>query len=150
MMRYIASKDNLKIIMNMLRDKSPNIQFEAFHVFKVFVANPNKPPDIALVLYKNKDKLIAFLNNFYSDKEEDVAQFNEEKCLLIETLTHLTKPVPIMVPKVKINIVDSSNSDKNSVDINNNQSCNIDTAMLNDIPESDNITDKKNLQKYLD
>jgi len=26
--------------MMMLRAKQPNIQFEAFHVFKVFVANP--------------------------------------------------------------------------------------------------------------
>lgn len=35
MNRYIAIDDNLKMIMNMLRDKSKNIQFEAFHVFKV-------------------------------------------------------------------------------------------------------------------
>lgn len=42
MTRYIASTDNLKLMMNLLRDKSKNIQFEAFHVFKVFVANPNK------------------------------------------------------------------------------------------------------------
>ena len=27
-------------MMILLRDKSGNIQFEAFHVFKVFVANP--------------------------------------------------------------------------------------------------------------
>lgn len=33
--RYIASEANLKMMMNMLRDKSRNIQFEAFHVFKV-------------------------------------------------------------------------------------------------------------------
>lgn len=35
MTRYIASEANLKIMMNLLRDKSRNIQFEAFHVFKV-------------------------------------------------------------------------------------------------------------------
>ncbi len=35
MTRYIASETNLKMMMNMLRDKSKNIQFEAFHVFKV-------------------------------------------------------------------------------------------------------------------
>lgn len=34
MTRYIASTENLQIIMNTLRDKSRNIQFEAFHVFK--------------------------------------------------------------------------------------------------------------------
>lgn len=35
MTKYIANSDNLKLMMNMLRDKSRNIQFEAFHVFKV-------------------------------------------------------------------------------------------------------------------
>lgn len=35
MTRYIASETNLKLMMNFLRDRSRNIQFEAFHVFKV-------------------------------------------------------------------------------------------------------------------
>lgn len=35
MTRYIADEENLKLVMNMLRSKSKNIQFEAFHVFKV-------------------------------------------------------------------------------------------------------------------
>jgi calcium binding protein 39 len=35
MMRYICNKDNLKRMMMLLRDQSSNIQFEAFHVFKV-------------------------------------------------------------------------------------------------------------------
>ena len=37
MIRYISDRKNLQLIMNLLRDKSPNIQFEAFHVFKVNV-----------------------------------------------------------------------------------------------------------------
>jgi len=39
MTRYISSTDNLKLMMNMLKEKSRNIQFEAFHVFKVFHAD---------------------------------------------------------------------------------------------------------------
>lgn len=35
MTRYISNETNLKVMMNFLRDKSKNIQFEAFHVFKV-------------------------------------------------------------------------------------------------------------------
>ena len=35
MTRYIANAENLKLMMNLLREKSRNIQFEAFHVFKV-------------------------------------------------------------------------------------------------------------------
>lgn len=50
-MKFISSKENLKTIMLLLRDKSPAIQFEAFHVFKVFVANPKKPPEVRPSLY---------------------------------------------------------------------------------------------------
>ena len=69
MTRYIADEGNLKMMMNMLRDKSKNIQFEAFHVFKVFVANPKKPPQIETILRRNKDKLLVFLKDFHNDKE---------------------------------------------------------------------------------
>lgn len=37
MTRYISNPDNLKLMMNLLREKSRNIQFEAFHVFKVII-----------------------------------------------------------------------------------------------------------------
>lgn len=37
MTRYISNPDNLKLMMNMLKEKSRNIQFEAFHVFKVYL-----------------------------------------------------------------------------------------------------------------
>ena len=36
MTRYISNPENLKVMMMMLKDKSRNIQFEAFHVFKVW------------------------------------------------------------------------------------------------------------------
>lgn len=35
MTRYISQPENLKLVMNMLKESSKNIQFEAFHVFKV-------------------------------------------------------------------------------------------------------------------
>ncbi|KAF8823424.1 hypothetical protein HHX47_DHR10000152 [Lentinula edodes] len=69
MTRYISNEANLKMMMNLLRDKSKNIQFEAFHVFKVFVANPKKPVQIENILRRNKDKLLVFLKNFHNDKE---------------------------------------------------------------------------------
>eukprot|EP00612_Vaucheria_litorea_P002089 CAMPEP_0171456462 /NCGR_PEP_ID=MMETSP0945-20130129/2935_1 /TAXON_ID=109269 /ORGANISM="Vaucheria litorea, Strain CCMP2940" /LENGTH=346 /DNA_ID=CAMNT_0011981883 /DNA_START=89 /DNA_END=1129 /DNA_ORIENTATION=+ len=88
MIRYIESKENLKKMMILLRDTSANIQYEAFHVFKVFVANPNKPPEIERILVNNRAKLTAYLENFHRDKEEE--QFAEEKQLLITTLKSLS------------------------------------------------------------
>ncbi|TFJ80095.1 hypothetical protein NSK_008652 [Nannochloropsis salina CCMP1776] len=87
MMRYISSKENLKMIMNLLRDKSASIQFEAFHVFKVFVANPKKPPAIVKILVTNRDKLVTYLTHFHTDKDDE--QFREEKSLLVNTLANL-------------------------------------------------------------
>lgn len=92
MMRYISLETNLQTVMNLLRDTSSSIQFEAFHVFKIFVANPKKTAKIRLILYKNKQKLCQYLKNFHKDKEEEDAQFCEEKKLLIETLSNLEKP----------------------------------------------------------
>lgn len=63
-----SEKENLKMMMNLLRDTSANIQFEAFHVFKVFVANPKKPDAISQILLNNRDKLVAYLKNFQNSK----------------------------------------------------------------------------------
>ncbi|KAF1324382.1 Calcium-binding protein, partial [Globisporangium splendens] len=68
MMKYIGEKENLKMMMNLLRDTSANIQFEAFHVFKVFVANPKKPDAISQILLNNREKLVAYLKNFQNSK----------------------------------------------------------------------------------
>lgn len=81
MTKYISDQQNLKLMMTLLRDKSRNIQFEAFHVFKVFVANPNKPPGILHILSKNKDKLSAFLTNFHNDKGNVNNDHNDVICI---------------------------------------------------------------------
>ena len=91
MTKNISNPDNLKLMMNMLKEKSRNIQFEAFHVFKVFVANPNKPKPILDILLRNQDKLIDFLSKFHTDRSED-EQFNDEKAYLIKQIKEL-KPV---------------------------------------------------------
>jgi calcium binding protein 39 len=33
------------------------------------VANPNKPPQIASILRRNKDRLLVFLKEFHNDKD---------------------------------------------------------------------------------
>jgi len=93
MKKYISEPDNLKLMMTMLKEKSRNIQFEAFHVFKVFVANPEKPRPILEILLRNQDKLVDFLTKFHTDRTED-EQFNEEKIYLIKQIREL-KPLPI-------------------------------------------------------
>ncbi|XP_022088098.1 calcium-binding protein 39-like [Acanthaster planci] len=93
MTKYISNPDNLKLMMNMLRDRSRNIQFEAFHVFKVFVANPNKTLPILNILRKNRDRLVEFLTAFHTDRTED-EQFNDEKEYLIKQIKELPPSEP--------------------------------------------------------
>ncbi|GMH61313.1 hypothetical protein TrRE_jg7950, partial [Triparma retinervis] len=85
MMRYISSRDNLITMMELLRDGKANIQYEAFHVFKVFVANPRKSEEVSKILVMNKEKLIKYLEGFHKEREGE-GQFREEKELVINTL----------------------------------------------------------------
>jgi len=89
MTRYIGDRENLKLMMNLLRNKMRSIQFEAFHVFKVFVANPNKKPEILKILILNRDKLIKFLTNFQNDKAKEDEQFHDEKEFLLKQIRSL-------------------------------------------------------------
>jgi calcium binding protein 39 len=88
MTKYISQQKNLKLMMLLLRDKSRSIQFEAFHVFKVFVANPNKPKPILDILIKNKEKLLKFLKTFQHDRDDE--QFNDEKGYLLKQIEQLS------------------------------------------------------------
>ncbi|PWN50429.1 Mo25-like protein [Violaceomyces palustris] len=90
MTRYISSEENLKMMMNLLRDRSKNIQFEAFHVFKVFVANPKKPPVIENILRRNRERLVQFLSNFHNDKDDE--QFVDEKQYVLQIIESTGKP----------------------------------------------------------
>lgn len=84
MTRYIGNEQNLKLMMNLLKDRSKNIQFEAFHVFKVFVANPRKPPAVEHILRRNRDRLVAFLSDFHNDRDDE--QFADEKQYIIQII----------------------------------------------------------------
>ena len=49
---------------------------KAFHVFKIFVANPSRPPRIQSILYKNKEKIAKLLMELAPYRAED-KQFTE-------------------------------------------------------------------------
>jgi len=93
MTAYVDSPDHLKLCMNLLRDKSKNVQYEAFHVFKVFVANPKKSKPVEHLLIKNKEQLLRFLPKFHEDRKDD-EQFNDEKAFLIKQIEQLGNPTP--------------------------------------------------------
>ncbi|KAJ2710466.1 hypothetical protein H4R19_003732 [Coemansia spiralis] len=91
MISFIKDSANLKMIMNALNDRSKSIQYEAFHIFKIFVANPTKTPEVYKILFKNKDKLVKFLVDFQNDKNSD-EQFRDEKAFLVKEIQKLDPP----------------------------------------------------------
>uniref|UniRef100_A0A6N2MYA1 Uncharacterized protein n=1 Tax=Salix viminalis TaxID=40686 RepID=A0A6N2MYA1_SALVM len=104
MVRYVSSLDNMRILMNLFRESKKTIQLESFHVFKLFVANQNKPPEIISVLVKNRSKLLGFLGDFSivkgkndiirewnsrADKAQGDEQFDADKAQVIKEIATL-------------------------------------------------------------
>lgn len=87
MTRYIASATNLRLIMTRLLEQSEHIKFEAFHVFKIFVANPNKSPEVQSILSRNKKKMYQLFTDFLVNRDDD--QFQEDRQQVIEEIMKL-------------------------------------------------------------
>jgi len=78
MIRYVSKVAFLQLHMTLLRDKSKSIQFEAFNIFKIFVANPRKTPKVHQILYQNREKLLKLLLNLsWTTREEDEVFLND-------------------------------------------------------------------------
>lgn len=89
MLRYVNDVENLKSIMNGLKDSSKSIQFEAFHVFKVFVFHVDKSQAVVDVLRQNRTKLLKYLQGFQLERAEEKG-FQEEKSIVQGVLEKLT------------------------------------------------------------
>ncbi|XVF31865.1 hypothetical protein REPUB_Repub17cG0031100 [Reevesia pubescens] len=87
MVRYVTSLDNMRIMMNLLRDSNKTIKQDTFHVFKLFVANQNKPPEIISILVTNRSKLLRFFGQFNNDKEDE--QFEADKSQIMKEIATL-------------------------------------------------------------
>lgn len=86
MKRYLFDELNLVNMMKMLKSKSRALQFEAFHIFKLFIANPHKSEPVMNIIRTNREKMILFLQNFQTRRDERDDRFKEDKDLLIEAL----------------------------------------------------------------
>ncbi|GJN30426.1 hypothetical protein PR202_gb18734 [Eleusine coracana subsp. coracana] len=87
MVRYVSTKEHLMILMNLLREQSKAVQVEAFHVFKLFVANKKRPPEINGILRANRKKLLRFLGDFTLDKEDK--KFEADKAKVVSDILAL-------------------------------------------------------------
>ncbi|KAK1278719.1 putative MO25-like protein [Acorus gramineus] len=86
MKSFILDGRYLEVMITLLKDPSKNIQTSAFHIFKVFVANPNKSSEIISVLVENHEILLNLLLNLPPSKGGEDEQFEEEKDLVIKEI----------------------------------------------------------------
>ncbi|KAL0645090.1 hypothetical protein Bca4012_043381 [Brassica carinata] len=88
MVRYVSSLDHLRIMMNLLREPTKNIQLEAFHIFKLFVANERKPEDIVAILVANRNKILRLFADLKPEKEDE--GFEADKLLVVGEIASLS------------------------------------------------------------
>ncbi|KAF2720118.1 Mo25-like protein [Polychaeton citri CBS 116435] len=97
MTRYVDSGENLKLIMWQLKDDRRMVQYEGFHVFKIFAANPNKSYEVSKFLVMNKQRLLRFLPRFLEERTDD-DQFNDEKAWLVKAIGNLPDSTSALKP----------------------------------------------------
>lgn len=90
MVDYIENLENLKIVMRLMKDKSKNIHYETFQLFKLFVANPRKPVHVFNLLARNRDRILDVLERLQvsSDRSDDKV-FKDERDFIMKKIRAL-------------------------------------------------------------
>jgi len=88
MLPYVENGQFLQIHMNLLRDRSMRIPLDTFHIFKLFVANPDKPQAVRNILCRNGKRLIKLLQTFRCGRVDD--GFREDLDAVVAELETLT------------------------------------------------------------
>ena len=52
-----------------------NFELYEMHPLQVFVANPNKSPEVVQILAGNKERLLTYLGDFHTDKGIAISDF---------------------------------------------------------------------------
>jgi len=88
MLRYKTDPKSLKIQMNLLKDKSRQIQFCAFQVFYILVSNPDKSSGMTEILVRNRSSLVELLSSFLPEREAE-GHFLEERQYIVNYIKQL-------------------------------------------------------------
>lgn len=87
MKQYVQNEHFLQIHMKLLRDSSQTIPLDAFHIFKLFVANPKKPKSVHTIISRNTGRLVKVLETFKHRQNDDV--FGQDLDTILNMLDEL-------------------------------------------------------------
>ncbi|OIV91957.1 hypothetical protein TanjilG_23218 [Lupinus angustifolius] len=94
---YVTRRQSLKLLSEILLE-SPNTQIMRRYILevrylkvmmtllRVFVANPNKPREVKIILAKNKEKLLELLQNLSPGKGSEDEELEEEKEFIMKEI----------------------------------------------------------------
>ena len=85
MIQFVGKDEYLKPILVLLSNQSKVVQFEAFHIFKIFAANPNKTVKISKLLTQNHDRILKLLTQIEQDRLDD-NEFKQDKNAVVAKL----------------------------------------------------------------
>jgi len=73
MIKFISSKDNLRMIIDLLSNENKGIQFEAFMLLELLIRNISKAtePDIKTLILHNKLVLVKFIKGLEVESEQE-------------------------------------------------------------------------------
>nr|POF16229.1 calcium-binding protein 39 [Quercus suber] len=91
---YLESA-NFELFFKFVELPTFDVASDAFSTFKVFVANPNKPREVKVILAKNNEKLLELLHNLSPGKGAEDEQFEEEEELIIKEIERVSR-LPIL------------------------------------------------------
>lgn len=92
MSRYASSVRSLKIQMTLLLHPTAMIKVGAFHIFKIFVANPHQAPAVQEILFKNREGLARLLRSLREMCEEGDEDFREDLAKISADVLDLRRP----------------------------------------------------------
>ena len=92
MLKFVNREDFLKAILILMSNDSKAVKYEAFHVFKIFAANPHKPARITKILIQNNQRILKLLDQIESDRLDD-NEFRQDKKAVVSKLEMLMKAV---------------------------------------------------------
>ncbi|KAL0434508.1 UNVERIFIED_CONTAM: Calcium-binding protein 39 [Sesamum latifolium] len=89
--KYIIDSPSFELFFKFVELPNFDVSSDAFATFKIFVANPNKPQDIKIILAKNHEKLLALLQNLSPGKGDEDDEFEEEKEMIMKEIQRLAR-----------------------------------------------------------
>jgi len=93
MIQFVSMDEFLVKTLVLLGNPSKVVQYETFHLFKIFAANPRKPARVSKLLINNGERIMRILEQIEQDRLDDT-EFKQDKQAVVAKLKALSNTPP--------------------------------------------------------